>query len=65
MIINIIYNKKNVIVDIKKETNKNLLDKVMHLINLCAIILPIIPVIALMKYQKKELKKKTLVIEDF
>lgn len=52
----IIYGKKDVIVSIKTGTNKNLIYKVVFLMNLRAIVLIITPTIMLIEDQKRELK---------
>lgn len=52
----IVYIKKDVIVSVKMGADKSLIYLMIFLINLGAIILTIISIIALIKDQKKELK---------
>lgn len=56
IIMNIVYGKKNIIVNVRTEKSKSLIHQAMLLMNPRAIILTITPIIALIKNQKKELK---------
>lgn len=56
VIMNIVYSKKNVMVDIKTGVDKILIYQALFLRNLRAIVLIIIPIIALIEDQERELK---------
>lgn len=60
MIIDIIYDNKSIIINVRTKRSKSLIYQVIFLINLGAIVLTIILIIALIENQKRELKQRNI-----